>query len=439
MVARTGSKKDKGGSKGSSFVYKKRNADDVKKRAEQTGGRFDSPFKQGFDVFRPKNGESQVRILPASWEDHDHYGFDVWMHRFVGADNSNYLCANKMLGKKCAVCVEQKLAKDAGEDQEAKDLAPVKRSVVWLIDRDDKADPPVPQLWEMSWTQDRDIAALCHTERTGKILLIDHPDDGYDIIIKKTGQGLKTRYSFIIDRESTPICDDVDDQDDILAFITENPVPDTLRYDTFEHVEKQMSGTSESKDEELDDDKPRGRKRSRDDDDDEKPRGRGRARDEDDDEKPRGRRGRDKDDDDDDDRASRRRRDRDDDDPDDETTERGSRGRSRAKDDDDDKPARRGRGRDADDDDDKPARRGRERADEDDDDKPRGRRSREEPEDDDKPARRGRGRDADDDDDKPARRGRERVDEEEDDKPSRRGRARDDDDAEERPARRSRR
>lgn len=283
MVSRLGAKKKSGG--GGGFSYKKRTADDVKKRAEQSGGRFDSPFKQGFDVFRPKDGENLIRILPPTWDDHDHYGLDVWMHRFIGADNSNYLCANKMLGKHCPACDEAKAAKDAGEDDEAKSLQPQKRTLVWIIDRDDESN--TPQIWDMSWAQDRDIAALCHIKRTGKVLLIDHPEDGYDLTVKKVGKGLKTRYTFIVDRESSPIHDEQKEQDKILEFITENPLTDVLRYDTAAHIEKQLSGTAPSKDEDLDDDddKPRKKKRSRDRDEEEE------------DEKPKRRRGRDADED----------------------------------------------------------------------------------------------------------------------------------------------
>src|SRR4051812_42334164 len=118
MVASTGKKKLKK-PVSSGFKYKKRTADDVKKRAEQSGGRFDSPLIGGVDFFRPKNGENVVRILPATWDEHEHYGLDVWMHRFIGADNSNYLCLNKMQGKRCPACEEHKLAKDAGEEEEA--------------------------------------------------------------------------------------------------------------------------------------------------------------------------------------------------------------------------------------------------------------------------------------------------------------------------------
>jgi hypothetical protein len=407
MVARIGSKKERGSK--STFKYKSRGADDVKKRAEQSGGRFDSPFKSGFDVFRPKVGENLIRILPATWEDHDHYGLDVWMHRFIGGDNSNYLCLNKMNGKRCPACDEAKAAKAAGEDDEAKALQPVKRTLVWVLDRDDDSNTPL--LWDMSWTQDRDIAALCYVKRTGKVLLLDHPDDGYDLTVKKTGQGLKTRYQFIVDREPSSIADSDKEQEKILEYITENPLPTVLRFDTPEHIEKALSGTAAAKDEDLDDEKPRRGKRDRDDEDEEeeKPRSRRRAEPEDEEEeKPRSRRRADPDEEEEEEKPRSRRRA----DPEEEEEEEKPRSRRRADPDEEEEEKPRGRAR-------------REEAEDEEEEKPRSRRGRdkeEEEEEEEKPRSRKRAdpEEEEEEEEKPRRRARrEEPEEEEEERPRR--------------------
>jgi hypothetical protein len=244
----------------SSFNYKPRNEEDVKKRSERSGGRFDSLYKGGFDVWRPKVGDNLIRILPPTWDDHEHYGYDIWVHAYVGADSSSYLCLNKMGKGHCPMCAAAKEAKDAGEEDEAKALAPKNLVVCWILDRDEDSTTPV--LYGMSWAMDRDIAALCHNKRTGKILLIDHPDDGYDITIKRQGQGLKTKYfGMAVDRDSTPICDDTDEQEKVLELIQENPIPSILNYYDEDYLEKVLAGTASasSKDEDLDDDEERGR------------------------------------------------------------------------------------------------------------------------------------------------------------------------------------
>jgi hypothetical protein len=238
--------------KSKGFVYKERSAKSVEERAEQTGGRFDSIFKSGFDSWKPKVGDNLIRILPPTWEDHEHYGLDVWLHSYVGVNNGSYLCLSKMKNKPCPICQAAKASKDAGEDEEADHLQPSRRVVCWIIDRD--ADKPVPELYSMSWSMDRDIAALCHDKRKGKVLLIDHPDEGYDVTIKRKGTTkTNTKYFGIaVDRDPTSIGDDSDEQQEILDFITENPVPSVLNYYSADKLEEIMAGTAEEKDEELD-------------------------------------------------------------------------------------------------------------------------------------------------------------------------------------------
>jgi gp32-like DNA binding protein len=237
--------------KRSGFVYKPRSEASVKERAEQTGGQYDGIFKSGLDTFRAKNGDNLIRILPATWDDHDHYGLDVWVHGFVGVSNGSYICPAKMKNKPCPICDAAKASRAAGEDEEAKDLDPKRRVVCWVIDRNE--DKPIPQLYAMSWTMDRDISALCHNAKTGKVLLIDHPDEGYDVSFKRKGQKLNTDYyGYQIDRDSSPISDDDKEQESILEQITEHPVPSTLLYRSAEYLQGIMEGTIEEKDEELD-------------------------------------------------------------------------------------------------------------------------------------------------------------------------------------------
>jgi hypothetical protein len=424
MVSRIGKRdKDK---KRSSFKYTERSVDDVKKRAEQSGGRFDSPYKAGIDTWRPKAGENLIRILPGTWEGHDHYGLDVFMHRFIGSDNSNYLCLNKMKGKPCPACEEAAAANKAGEADEAKALQPQKRVLVWIIDRDD--DSQTPQVWDMSWSQDRDIAALCHDKRKGKVLLIDHPTDGYDLVVKRTGQGLKTKYQYVIDREPSEIDDDQDKMDEILDFISENPLTEVLRYDTAEHIEKALSGTAPSKDKDLDEDedeKPKRRGRGKpaddDEDEDEKPTRRSRVKrdadeDEDEEEEKPKRRGRKSDDDEDEEEEKPKKRRRPADDDEDEEEEKPKRRRSRDDDEDEEeeKPKRRRVVDDEDEEEEKPKKRRRVVEDDDEEDEPKPKKRKPADDDDDeeeeKPRRRSKPADDDDDEDeeeeKPRRRRR---------------------------------
>jgi hypothetical protein len=276
-------RKDKTKTKKKGFVYKGRDASSVKERAEQKGGRFDSYLKANADMFTPHQGENMIRIVPPTWEDTEHYGLPIWVHSRIGDDNSSYLCAKKMKGKACPICDAAREAKDEGEADEAKALTATNRFLYYVVDRKDKE--AALKVWSVSWTMDRDIAALCHNPKTGKVLLIDHPDEGYDVSFRRTGQGINTRYPGLqIDRESTPMSDDDDEQAELLQEAEDNPLPSLLHYYDADYLEKILSGGTTKKDEELDededdDDKPSKKKRKpaveeedEEEDEDEKPR-----------------------------------------------------------------------------------------------------------------------------------------------------------------------
>lgn len=246
--AKVSSKKSGGG-----FKYHPRSSEAVQKRAEQQGGKFDSIFKDGIDTWRPAQGENVIRILPPTWEEHDHYGFDIWIHGFVGADKSSYLCLQKMKNAPCPICKAARDAKAAGEEDDFKALNARRQVAVWVINRDDEKS--TPSLFTMSWSMDRDIAALCHNKRTGKVLLLDHPEEGYDISFSRTGKGLNTRYiGMAVDRESSPIMADEDEQEKILEYIQEKPIPDLLNFYDVDHLEKVVEGGTDERDEDLDED-----------------------------------------------------------------------------------------------------------------------------------------------------------------------------------------
>ncbi len=423
MVSRSDRGPRKSANKGG-FQYKPRDPAKLKERSERKGGNFDSIFKSGFDTWRPKEGDNLIRILPPTWDDFDHYGYEIWIHRRIGADDSMYLCLSKMKNKPCPICDAAKAAKDGNEDDEFKSLRTTNAFVVWMLNRDEKDE--LPMLWQMSWTQDRDVAALGFNKRSGNILAIDHPDEGYDLTIKRTGSGLRTKYfGLAFDRDPSPISAKDKKQDEILEYITENPIPSVLNFYDAEYLDKVLNGVQDTRDEDLDDEKPRRGKRGgeeaegEDEEIESDRRGRGKDRDDDEDEKP----------------SSRRARDGDDTlpDDDDEKPARGARRNARDADSDDDG------------DDDAPAKKSRRGASHDDDDdtepeeeneKPRGRRAREEEEEENPKSRRERG----DDDEKPRGKRRGGDDDGDDDEPrSRRGASRDDDDDSEKEKPRGRR
>jgi hypothetical protein len=238
------------------FKYKVRDEKQIKERATRKSGKFDSIFKNGFDNYRTQTGTNVYRYLPPTWDGADHYGYTVHVHRQIGADNSTYLCPRKMLNKPCPICEAAKEAKDAGEADEAKALGTSERIISWVLDREGD-DPEKPLLYDQSWTQDRDITSLCVDDRKGGILMIDHPDNGYDVSFKRQGTGLKTKYfGYAIDREESPIHESQKAQDEILLFVEENPVPDVLNFYDYNYLKAALSGIVAAKDEDLDGEEP---------------------------------------------------------------------------------------------------------------------------------------------------------------------------------------
>ena len=380
------------GKKRSGFSYQRRSEKSVRERAEQTGGRFDSPFKPGFDTFRPKPGDNLIRILPPTWEgEHENFGMDIWVHGWVGPDNGSYLCLSKMKGKPCPICDAAKECKDAGEADDAKKLEAKRRVLTWILDRDGE-DPNQPVLYSMSWTTDRDINALCTNKRTGKVLYIDNPDEGYDIQFKRKGTTATNTeyYAWQVDRDSSPLSDSPKEQEKILEFIQENPLDSVLKYYNAEYLEKVMSGAVEQKDpdeeeeeetktrdEDEEEDRPR-RSKAKDDDEivEEIPRNKRVRSDEDEeeeDERPSRRRAGDADDEEEDDRPKRRAK-ADEEEEGEEETRPTKRVRTRRGDDDEEEeeqPSRSRRSKDDDEEEEEPrSKRSRDDGDEEDDDRP---------------------------------------------------------------------
>jgi hypothetical protein len=224
----------------------------VKRQANRKFSRFDSIFKSAYDGYRPKEGENIIRILPATWDGHEDYAYTIFLHRYVGQDTSNYLCLRKMLNKRCPICVEAERSRKAGEEEEARALSSVEGKVSWILNRDERK--PKPQPYQIPVTLYKDVNALCLDDRTGTELFIDHPDEGYDLRIRRTGAQLNTRYLPTVERDPSPISDSPKEQDKLLDFVKEHPIPDILEFKSAEYLEKVMSGTGEDKDEDLDED-----------------------------------------------------------------------------------------------------------------------------------------------------------------------------------------
>lgn len=215
------------------FKYQARSEDAWKKRADQQGSQFDSYTRDEFKNYTLRNGDNIVRVLPPTWENPKHYGFDVWVHYSVGPNKGTVLCLNKMKNQKCPVCEAHTRAEMAGRE-DAKDLKPGRRVLTWVLDRKEETSP---LLWAMPWTVDREISQVCRDRQTGELYQIDHPEAGFDISFDRTGKDLQTKYSgFQLARRPSSV------HEQHLKFIDAHPLPDTLLWRDYDEVKYLFEG-----------------------------------------------------------------------------------------------------------------------------------------------------------------------------------------------------
>ncbi len=223
---------------GSRYTYQARSREAGESRATQGANDFDKIMKPHIKMWTPKKGANRVRILPPTWPEPKHYGYDIFVHYGVGPDRQAYLDLNKMMGEPDPITEEMQELKRSGDatEEEIKQMDSRKRVVVYIIDREDEAEGV--QALAMSWTVDKDIAILSTDKQSGEVLNIDDPEHGYDIEFNRDGEGLKTKYAGIaIARRSTRL-----GKDEWLDFAIDNPIPDQLQFYTYDEIAKVFGG-----------------------------------------------------------------------------------------------------------------------------------------------------------------------------------------------------
>lgn len=219
-----------------SFQYKARSAESYDKRANQSGSQFISVIRDDINTFSAKKGDNVFRILPPTWEEPEHYGYDIWVHFGVGPTEGTVLCPSRMKKQRCPICEFQAKAEADGRE-DADDFAPRRRVCIWLIDR--KAEKPEEAVcvWTMPWTVDRDISKFCKDRETGELYQIDNPANGYDVYLDKSGEKAHTKYLVTqLSRRPSPT-----DSKAVQAAI-DNPIPSVLIWRSYEEIKEIFEG-----------------------------------------------------------------------------------------------------------------------------------------------------------------------------------------------------
>lgn len=218
------------------FNYQQRTPEQIAKRA--SGNTYEGFILDEFETYSPKK-ENQIRVLPPTWEKAEHYGMDIWVHYGVGPQKASVLCLWKMTGKPCCICEAQARAEAAGLES-AKDMKPTRRVLAWVIDRIYEREKQVKKCfaWAMPATKvDTEIAIICKDRASGELYYIDDPDHGFDVFFDKTGDGINTDYKgFTLNRRESSV------DDFYLQFIQQHPLPNILRWRTYEEVKALFEG-----------------------------------------------------------------------------------------------------------------------------------------------------------------------------------------------------
>lgn len=256
---------DRGGRGGRPrYEYQTRDPREAERRANQGANDFDSYLNDKVKMFKVNDGDNMIRILPPTFKNPKHYGLDIYVHYGVGPDRQTYLCLHKMKGEPCPICEERQEILADGDEKAAKLLEPKRRSLIYLIDRDREKDGLMA--WAMPWTVDRDIIMVSRDKRSGEVLPIDHPEEGYDIEFEKKGQKDRTEYVGVrVARRSSPLGHDA-----WLDSAVDLPLDEALVYYDYDHIAKAFGGGGAHKDSrrERDDATSRDRGSSRSDRDD---------------------------------------------------------------------------------------------------------------------------------------------------------------------------
>jgi hypothetical protein len=238
------------------FKYQRRDASSVRERANMRGGDFDSFTKSSTKIYKVRDGKNLIRILPPTWDDARHYGYDIWINYGIGADNQSYLSLSKMKGEPDPIADAKRVAEREGDKKLADALKPRQRIGIWVIDR--MAEEEGPQFWPAPFSFDKDLANLCMDEDSGEVLMIDDPVDGRDVRFYKEGQGLKTKYdpTKIKVLQPSPLSEDERLENSWLEYVQDHPVPSVLNYYSYDHIASVFDGQARVDRDDDEDEKP---------------------------------------------------------------------------------------------------------------------------------------------------------------------------------------
>jgi len=173
--------------------------DQEREEATKTGGEF-IKVKEGQNVYRflPPIGAMRSPFVLA----HQHY------IELPGMKNAvSFNCPRVMSQQPCPACQKMEQLRGTGNKADydvAGKLFPSLRVYAFVIDRD------APELGPQKYAFGKKVLEQLNTIRADKVAggdFTDPTEDGFDIVVNRTGQGLKTVYQVSAARASSPLGD----------------------------------------------------------------------------------------------------------------------------------------------------------------------------------------------------------------------------------------
>lgn len=251
--------RDSGRRSSAGFQYAGRTREIADKRATQGNQDFDKIVRDDIKMFSPKAGKNRIRIMPGTWGKSGEacdYGYDLFVHYGVGSDRASYLDLHSMKDEPDPIHEEMEaLQRDrSAHEDDIKALKPKRRLGVFLVDRNNEGEGV--QFWAMPWGLQKDITLVSNDE-AGGVLNIDDPDRGYDVEFTKVGEGIKTEYKGAsIARRDSSI------RDEWLDYVFDNPIPDVLKFYSYDEINKVFSGGGQQSERDRGGDSSRSRQES---------------------------------------------------------------------------------------------------------------------------------------------------------------------------------
>lgn len=172
--------------------------------------------------WRPKEGKNMIRIMPRPSADGD-FWLKTGQHYNVGPDRKILMCPLASgVADDCYLCdLSEKLR--AGDDADAEEGKDLRVRIQWLMNIVDLREPERGiQQWFAPQTAMQGVFTYVDDEEfnDGNI---DDPENGYDMRVTKTGEGLNTEYDVRARKnasafEHDELLDDIPELDDFLTF-----------------------------------------------------------------------------------------------------------------------------------------------------------------------------------------------------------------------------